>query len=48
MNWKFFGGSCILIGGLLVKLGAPLPAVGIGILLAAVVVRRSMTTNSKL
>ena len=34
MNWKFFGGACILAAGLLIKYGAPLPAVAMGIALA--------------
>jgi hypothetical protein len=35
MNMKFFVGACILIGGLLLKLGAPLPSVAAGLVLAA-------------
>jgi hypothetical protein len=34
MNWKFFGGACILAAGLMMKYGAPLPAVALGIALA--------------
>jgi hypothetical protein len=34
MNWKFFLGSCTLACGLLIKVGAPIPAVITGILLA--------------
>ena len=35
MKWKFFIGSCILAGGLLIKAGAPLVPVAVGIALAA-------------
>ena len=31
MNWKFFGGACILTAGLAVKFGAPIPAVVLGL-----------------
>ena len=31
VNWKFFIGGCILSCGLLFKMGAPLPAVALGI-----------------
>ena len=31
MNWKFFGGACILAAGLAVKFGAPIPAVALGV-----------------
>lgn len=34
-NWKFFAGSCILAAGLLVKAGAPLVPLGLGIAAAA-------------
>jgi len=37
MNWKFFIGSCILATGLLVKAGAPLVPIALGIAGAAVV-----------
>jgi hypothetical protein len=30
VNWKFFVGACILSGGLLFKMGAPIPAVAAG------------------
>jgi hypothetical protein len=30
-NWKFFIGACILSGGLLLKAGAPVAAVLLGI-----------------
>jgi hypothetical protein len=36
MNAKLFTSACILVGGLLVKFGAPLPAVAAGMALAAV------------
>ena len=36
MRWKFFVGACILAAGLVVKFGAPLAPVAIGIALAAV------------
>ena len=35
MKWKFFIGSCILAAGLLVKAGAPIVAVALGIAGAA-------------
>jgi hypothetical protein len=34
MNWKLFLGACILTCGVLIKLGAPIPAVVAGIALA--------------
>ena len=37
MNWNLFVGAAILVGGLLLKLGAPLPALVAGIGLAAIV-----------
>jgi hypothetical protein len=47
MNWKFFCGSCILVGGLLIKLGAPLPAIALGMVMAAAAVRRWMATSPR-
>ena len=35
MHWKYFVGSCILAVGLLLKAGAPLGAVAVGIAAAA-------------
>lgn len=35
MNWKYFIGSCILATGLLLKAGAPLAPIAVGILGAA-------------
>jgi hypothetical protein len=35
MNWKYFIGSCILVAGLLIKVGAPVFAVALGIAGAA-------------
>jgi hypothetical protein len=35
MNWKYFVGSSILVTGLLLKMGAPLVAVALGIAGAA-------------
>jgi len=35
MKWKFFIGGCILVTGLMIKFGAPVPAVAMGIALAA-------------
>jgi hypothetical protein len=35
MNTKLFVGACILVGGLLLKLGAPVPAIAAGVVLAA-------------
>ncbi len=37
MSWKFFVGACILAAGLLLKAGAPVAAVAMGIALAAFV-----------
>ena len=37
MKWKFFIGSCILAGGLMIKFGAPIIPVVLGIALAAVI-----------
>ena len=37
MNWKFFIGACILTTGLLIKAGAPLIPVAVGIAAAAFV-----------
>lgn len=34
MNWKFFVGACILASGVLLKFGAPILAVAMGIALA--------------
>ncbi len=45
MKWKFFIGSCILASGLLIKFGAPIPAVVLGIALAAVVNWKRMRTS---
>jgi hypothetical protein len=36
MNWKFFVGASILVAGLLLKFGAPMPAIALGLVLAAV------------
>jgi hypothetical protein len=36
MNWKYFIGSSILVAGLLIKFGAPVLAVALGIAGAAV------------
>jgi len=35
LTWRYFGGASILAAGLLVKFGAPLPAVLLGIASAA-------------
>ena len=37
MNWKFFIGASILAVGLLLKVGAPLVPLALGVSLAAVV-----------
>jgi hypothetical protein len=37
VNWRYFAGAAILAGGLLLKVGAPVPAVAAGVLLAAVI-----------
>jgi hypothetical protein len=36
-NLKYFLGACILAGGLLLKLGAPLISIALGVALAAIV-----------
>jgi hypothetical protein len=35
MNWRYFVGACVLAGGLLLKAGAPVPAILIGMAGAA-------------
>ena len=35
MNWKYFGGACLVVGAALLKAGVPLIAVAGGIGLAA-------------
>ena len=30
MTWRYFVGACVLIGGLLFKAGAPVPAIAMG------------------
>ena len=35
MKWNLFFSACIFVGGVLVKVGAPVPAVACGIGLAA-------------
>ena len=47
MNWKFFGGACILAAGLAIKFGAPLMAVGMGLALAGVLTWNRYRTVSK-
>ena len=42
MSWKFFVGACILTSGLLFKIGAPVPAIVMGIGLAAFVTWRRL------
>ena len=37
MNWKFFTGATILAVGLLIKIGAPLVPVAIGVAMAAMI-----------
>ena len=37
MKWKFFVGACILSVGLVLKAGAPLVPVALGVVLAALV-----------
>jgi hypothetical protein len=37
LTWRYFGGASILAAGLLLKFGAPLPAVLVGIGAAAAV-----------
>jgi len=33
--WRYFVGACILAGGILIKSGAPAPAIAIGMAAAA-------------
>jgi hypothetical protein len=35
MNWRYFVGACVLAGGVLLKAGAPVPAILIGMAGAA-------------
>lgn len=35
LSWRYFGGASILAAGLLIKLGAPVPAVVLGVTGAA-------------
>ena len=35
LSWRYFGGAAILVAGLLIKFGAPVPAVLMGIAGAA-------------
>jgi len=35
LSWRYFGGAAILAAGVLIKFGAPVPAVVFGILGAA-------------
>ena len=44
MRWKFFIGSCILVAGLLLKAGAPVVAVVLGIAAAAFVTWKKQRT----
>jgi hypothetical protein len=37
MNWKYFIGSSILVAGLLIKVGAPVVAVALGVAGAALI-----------
>ena len=30
MTWRYFVGACVLAGGVLIKAGAPAPAIAIG------------------
>jgi hypothetical protein len=47
MNWKFFLGASILTTGLLLKFGAPIPAIAAGVALAAIFKwRRHRTTSA--
>ena len=39
MSWRYFLGAAILAAGLLIKAGAPAPAVAAGVAIAAVVNR---------
>ena len=48
MNWKFFLGACILATGLLIKAGAPLVPLVIGIGFAALVTWRLSRSGSLL
>jgi hypothetical protein len=38
MNWKYFGGACLVVGGALFKAGAPLVAIAAGIALAGLTI----------
>jgi hypothetical protein len=47
-NWKFFGAACVLAGSICNLLGAPLPAIIFGIVLAIVLKVRSERNSSQL
>jgi hypothetical protein len=51
MNWKYFIGSCVLATGLLLKAGAPLVPIALGIAAAAYINwkkhQRTAATTSK-
>jgi NAD(P)H-hydrate repair Nnr-like enzyme with NAD(P)H-hydrate dehydratase domain len=35
MKWKYFAGACLVVGGALLKAGAPVLAIAAGLALAA-------------
>jgi uncharacterized membrane protein len=49
MTWKYFGGACLVIGGALLKAGAPVIAIVAGLGLAALVnlLRQRANTSRK-
>ena len=46
MSWRYFFGACILSSGLLLKAGAPVEAVAMGIALMALVTWRRLRRTS--
>jgi len=47
MNWRFFVGACILVAGLLVKAGAPLFSIALGIAVAGALTWRRSIGHAK-
>jgi hypothetical protein len=47
-NWKFFIGSCILVAGLLIKIGAPLVPIAGGLVAAGLLTARLRQRTNRL
>jgi hypothetical protein len=48
MKWKFFIGSCILAAGLLIKAGAPIVPVAVGMAVAGLVTWKLQQRTNRL